>query len=62
MIRVQQGTWTEVSLMNAIGQVVTKMPLTAGENVLNVQQLPAGIYYLQAKGAAGMYTEKVEKH
>ena len=62
MIRVQQGTWTEAILMNAIGQVLTKMPLTIGENVLSVQRLPAGIYYLQAKGAAGTYTERVEKH
>ena len=61
MIRVQDGTWTEASLMNSIGQVVSKMQLTAGDNVLHVAQLPAGIYYLQARGSAGIYTVKLEK-
>jgi uncharacterized repeat protein (TIGR01451 family) len=61
IIRVQQGRWIEASLMNTIGQVITRVPLTGNENVLNVQRLPAGIYYLQARGASGTYTERIEK-
>jgi hypothetical protein len=60
-ISVRQSGWTEAVLSNAIGQTVARMPLNAGENVLQVQGLPAGIYYLHAKGSAGSRTEKIEK-
>jgi hypothetical protein len=61
-IRVQKEGWNEATLSNSVGQVVSRITLATGENTLQVGQLPAGIYYLQAKGAAGSYTERVEKH
>jgi len=60
-IRVQQEGWKEAILTNAVGQTVSHIELTVGENVLHVQNLPAGIYYLQAKGSNGIFTGKVEK-
>jgi uncharacterized repeat protein (TIGR01451 family) len=61
-IRVQKGGWDEAILTNAIGQVQNRMLLVSGENTLRITQLPAGIYYLQVRGEAGTYTERVTKY
>jgi uncharacterized repeat protein (TIGR01451 family) len=60
-IRVQKDGWNEATLSNAVGQVISRVTLIMGDNVLQIGPLPTGIYYLQAKGAAGSYTERVEK-
>jgi uncharacterized repeat protein (TIGR01451 family) len=60
-IQVSSNGWDEAILTNAVGQTVTHQPLVRGNNTLNVASLPAGIYYLQAKGSAGSFTEKIEK-
>ncbi|MEA3448356.1 MAG: T9SS type A sorting domain-containing protein [Bacteroidota bacterium] len=35
------------SLMNALGKQVKEQTLTKGENTVNLNQLPAGIYYIR---------------
>ncbi len=60
-IRTENGNWTSASLINAVGQTVSRTAIQKGDNVLSVQNLPAGIYYLQLSGSGGTHTEKVEK-
>lgn len=60
-IVVSQPGWEHASLSNALGQVVLRQTLQAGNNKLGVATLPAGIYYLQVQGAAGSTTKKIQK-
>ena len=60
-IRVDNGTWKEAILHNTVGQTISGISLHPGNNVLNIQSLPAGIYYLQVRGGDGVITEKIEK-
>ncbi len=60
-VRVSTDGWNEAVLSNALGQVMLQQALTRGENILRVAGMPAGIYYLQAKGSAGTLTQKIEK-
>lgn len=53
--------WQEVSVYNAMGQVVTMHSLNAGSNQFSLQELPSGLYYIKVKGTAGTYTTRVLK-
>ena len=55
------GSLLHATLMSTTGQVVQRSPLTAGENTLSIEALPAGIYFLQLQGTAGTQVEKLEK-
>lgn len=60
-IRVDNTDWKEAILHNALGQKVSGIELQRGLNVITIQSLPAGIYYLQVLGGQGVITEKIEK-
>lgn len=54
------GNNYSVQLINTKGQVVNeKLELQAGENVLNVENFPAGIYILKVNGASTSWRERV---
>jgi uncharacterized repeat protein (TIGR01451 family) len=60
-VRIKGNGWTEAVLSNAVGQVVLLQSLGNGNNMLNVAQLPAGIYLLNVRGSEGSTSMKIEK-
>jgi hypothetical protein len=46
-ITIQTGYDANFCLMNALGKQVKKQTLTRGENTVNLNQIPAGIYYIR---------------
>jgi uncharacterized repeat protein (TIGR01451 family) len=60
-IQVGSSNWDEAVLCNALGQVVARQVLNRGNNVVDIEALPTGVYHLQVKGSAGTTSEKIEK-
>jgi uncharacterized repeat protein (TIGR01451 family) len=60
-IHISTEGWNEAMLSNSLGQIIRRVPLLKGGNVLDMLPLPPGIYYLQVRGSAGTTVEKVEK-
>ncbi|HSI89569.1 MAG TPA: PKD domain-containing protein, partial [Adhaeribacter sp.] len=55
----QRENITEISLTNAIGQVMATQKPAAGQARLKVSSLPAGIYFVKISNAEGSITKKI---
>lgn len=60
-VNTDAGLYNFISITNMVGQSMISVPVTTPSTRVNVQQLPAGIYYLALKGAHGVKVEKFEK-
>lgn len=61
IINIELETEKEVSITNAIGQVVYSSKLCLGRQSLDIGDLPKGIYILQARNALGSQAFKIIK-
>lgn len=60
-IETNNNDYSSVTLLNAIGQVHIKTQLTQGSSAIDITALPAGIYYVELKGNAGRWVQKIQK-
>lgn len=61
-IKTTANEFSDLKLVNSIGQVVTRQKVTGTTTYLGMKELPAGIYYLLLTGKDGTATQKIEKH
>jgi len=55
------AAYTAITITNTIGQTVASQVLSAASAQIDVQLLPAGIYFLYLKGEAGTMIQRFEK-
>lgn len=53
--------FSNMKMLNTMGQTVSVQTVTGNTTYVNMKQLPAGIYYIQLTGKNGTVTQKVEK-
>ncbi len=61
IINIGNNNYSNVSVLNGLGQTVLQQPLLARESALNIKSLSPGIYYIQVKGAQGVSVKKLQK-
>ncbi|MCB0696777.1 MAG: T9SS type A sorting domain-containing protein, partial [Chitinophagaceae bacterium] len=60
-VETEPNGFESLTLLNSMGQVVTKQQVTGRSSYINMMSLPAGLYYIQLIGREGVSTQKVEK-
>ncbi len=60
-IKVPEGAYQSYSITNSLGSVLSDGPLTKAITHLNIQLLPAGLYFLNLKGEEGNVVRKFVK-
>ncbi|PQJ09450.1 hypothetical protein CJD36_019610 [Flavipsychrobacter stenotrophus] len=60
-VKIGKGTFTTISVVNSMGQVVMKQEINGNSTKLNVKALPAGSYYIFVKGNSGVKVERFQK-
>ncbi|WP_118949989.1 PKD domain-containing protein, partial [Taibaiella helva] len=57
----RNGRFSELALVNVLGQVVHQQPIRSGTNKIETGRLTAGIYYLLIKGSEGTRSVQISK-
>jgi uncharacterized repeat protein (TIGR01451 family) len=60
-IKTTSADYTTLQITNTLGQQVLQQPFSGKTYKINIQQLPAGMYYLQLKGDKNITVKKFEK-
>lgn len=60
-IKATSAGYTTLQITNMLGQQVLQQPFSGNTDKVNIQQLPAGMYYLQLKGDKNITVKKFEK-
>ncbi len=60
-ISMDNGAYSTMTVTNTIGQVMMTQSLYANQTNVNVQSLPAGIYYVIVRGEVGVKVMRFEK-
>lgn len=60
-IRAEASAFSNITVTNAIGQVVLTYAIDANQTQVNVKEFPAGIYYVSVRGEGGVKTLRFEK-
>ncbi len=60
-IKMQQGAYYAYSITNTIGQVELQQQITTAQTNVNVNMLPAGVYYITLRGNNGTTVQKFAK-
>lgn len=60
-VKTGNGSYTQLKVLNSLGQVMIEQAISKGATTVNMQQLSTGIYVVQISGADGTHTYKVQK-
>ncbi len=60
-VKISKGTFSTISVINSVGQVLMKQDVNGTSTKLNVKGLPAGSYYISVKGNSCVKVERFQK-
>lgn len=60
-ITTANGAYTSYTIMNTVGAEMLHNTLSSSQTMVDIKQLPAGMYYVIVKGEAGSVVKKFVK-